>query len=149
MGYPLRDLRHIRSSNVGAENSISQRTNNDYVDDILEAMGEVERLPARIKGMLHRYVSDMDSVLGEISRVLKIKGQVVLVIGDSTLKGTFIRNSEALTLLGKRHGLDLQSIVRRKLQENRRYLPPPTAKGAGPQLQGRMREEAIMTFNLC
>lgn len=149
MGYPLHNLRHIRSSNVGAENSISQHTINDYVDHILEEIGEVERLPERIRGMLLRYVSDMDSVLGEISRVLKVKGQAVLVIGDSTLKGTFIRNSKALTLLGKRHGLDLKSMVRRELQENRRYLPPPTAIGAGPQLQGRMREEAIMTFILC
>ena len=149
MGYPLQDLRHIRSSNVGAENSISQQTSKDYVDDILDEMGAVERLPERIRGMLLRYVSDMDSVLCEISRVLKIKGRAVLVIGDSTLKGTFIQNSKALTLLGKRHGLDLQSVVRRELQENRRYLPPPTAIGAGPQLRGRMREEAIMTFCLC
>ena len=149
MGYPLHGLRHIRSSNVGAENSIPQHTNGDYANHILKAMGEVEKLPVRTRGMLLRYISDMDAVLGEISRVLKIKGQAVLVIGDSTLKGTFIRNSEALTLLGKRHDLDLQSITRRKLQENRRYLPPPTAKGAGPQLQGRMREEAIMTFSQC
>jgi len=148
-GYTLKDLRQIRSSNVGAENSIALNPYNDDVNQILAEMGTIEKLPARIVGILRKYVHDMDSVLGEISRVLDIRGQAVLVIGDSTIKGTFIQNSKALTLLGKRHGLNLQAIRRRELQENRRYLPPPTSIGAGLQLQSRMREEVIMTFGLC
>ncbi len=148
-GYSLKDLRQIRSSNVGAENSLSENHLKDCVHHILAEMGAVERLPARIRGILRRYVHDMDSVLGEISRVLNIRGHAVVVIGDSTIKGTFIQNSKALTLLGRRHGLNLQSIRRRELQDNRRYLPPPTSVAAGSQLQGRMREEVIMTFSLC
>ena len=148
-GYTLKDLRQIRSTNVGAENSIMQNPYNDDVTQILAKMGAIEKLPPRIVGVLKKYVNDMDSVLGEISRVLNIRGQAVLVVGDSTIKGTFIQNSKAVTLLGIRHGLTPLSVSRRKLQDHRRYLPPPTSLSAGSQLQGRMREEVIMTFSLC
>lgn len=148
-GYTLKDLRQIRSTNVGAENSIMRNPYNDDVNQILAKMGAIEKLPPRIVGILKKYVHDMDSVIGEISRVLNIQGQAVLVVGDSTIKGAFIQNSRALTLLGRRHGLIPLSIKRRKLQDNRRYLPPPTSVAAGSQMQGRMREEVIMTFSRC
>lgn len=90
----------------------------------------------------------MNLVLGEISRVLKLSGQAVLVIGDSTIHGVFIQNSKAIISLGKQYGLHLCSLQKRELLENRRYLPPPTSKKAGQQLQNRMREEVILTFKL-
>lgn len=148
-GYTLKDLRQIRSTNVGAENSIRQNPYNNDDNQILAKMGAIEKLSPRIVGILKKYVHDMDSVIGEISRVLNIQGQAVLVVGDSTIKGSFIQNSRAITLLGRRHCLIPLSIKRRKLQDNRRYLPPPTSVAAGLQMQGRMREEVIMTFSRC
>jgi len=147
-GYTLKDLRRIRSSNVGAENSFTQNPLNDDLIKLLAEMGAIDKLPPRILGILKKYVHDMDSVVGEISRVLTIGGKAVFVVGDSTIKGIFIQNSKALTLIGKRHGLRLLSIRRRELQDSRRYLPPPTSASAGSQLQNRMREEVIMTFTL-
>lgn len=147
-GYTLKDLRRIRSTNVGAENSVTQHPFNDDLIKMLAKMGAIDKLPPRVLGILKKYVHDMDSVLKEISRVLTVRGKAVFVVGDSTINNTFIQNSKALTLIGKRHGLNLLSTRRRKLQDNRRYLPPPTSASAGSQLQNRMREEVIMTFNL-
>src|SRR5712692_6680287 len=48
------------------------------------------------------------------------------------------------SLLGKRNGLWLNSMRRRPLVENRRYLPPPGRKTSGPLLRSRMREEAVL-----
>ncbi len=56
-------------------------------------------LSGRVRGMLVRYIQDMDTVLSEIARVLKPSGEAIFVIGDSTLAGVFVRNSRALALL--------------------------------------------------
>jgi len=148
MGHDLDDLRAIRSSNVGAEKSITCAEEDNPIRNVLIEMGEIDNLPLRIKSMLARYIFDMNLVLSEISRILKVGGQAVLVIGDSTIYGTFIQNSKALISIGRHYGLDLRALQKRELQESRRYLPPPTSKGAGSRLQGRMREEVIMTFKL-
>lgn len=148
MGYALEELREIKSFNIGAEKIMTYDKKNSFIKDSLDEMGGIDNLPARIKGILIRYVFDMNLVLGEISRVLKLRGQAVLVIGDSTIHGVFIQNSKAIISLGKQYGLHLCSLQKRELQENRRYLPPPTSKKAGQQLQNRMREEVILTFKL-
>jgi len=110
-------------------------------------MGKTDQLPERSRGMLARYVDDMNTVMGEIHRVLAQKGEAVLVVGDSTIQGIFVRNSRALAYLGRANGLTLKSVRRRRLLENRRYLPPPERKISGKLLRSRMREEVILTFS--
>lgn len=145
MGYSLSELRGIRSTNVGAE-KIAAINERDLITHALKTMGKTDRLSDRAKGMLVRYVQDMNSTLSEISRVLIEGGQAVLVVGDSTIRDTFIKNSSLVKFLGKRHGLDILSTRHRPLPENRRYLPPPTSNSAGSQMQSRMREEVIVKF---
>ena len=106
-----------------------------FVAQAVREMGSVELLESRVKGMLARYVVDMDKVLAEISRVLKRRGEAVLVVGDSTIRDIFVENSRCLIFLGERNGLSLQSMRRRSLPDNRRYLPPPGHKVSGKQLR--------------
>ena len=96
--------------------------------------------------MLAQYARDMNSVLAEVSRVLKRGGEAVVVVGNSTIRGVFIKNSCALVYLAKANGLRLNSTRRRRLLENRRYLPPPERRISGKLLSSRMREEVILTF---
>jgi len=146
MGHQLEDIRKLRGRNVGAESSTAVVVTDDkFVDDILTRMG-AGSLAGRTKATLARYVRDMDRVLSETTRVLRPNGEAIFVIGDSTLAGTFVRNSRALAILGKRNGLQLQSTRRRPLAENRRYLPPPGLNASGPQLRSRMREEVVLVF---
>jgi hypothetical protein len=49
--------------------------------------------------------------------------------------------------LAQANGLRLTSTRRRRLLENRRYLPPPGRKISGKLLRSRMREEVILTFD--
>jgi SAM-dependent methyltransferase len=144
MGMQIADVRKLRRRNVGAE--LSAATAVGEVEDILTRIG-AERLKGRLRGILVRYIQDMDRVFSEIARVLKRDGQAVIVIGDSTLAGVFIRNSRALALLGKRNGLRLRSTRRRPLVENRRYLPPPGRRASGSLLRARMREEVVLVFS--
>ena len=99
------------------------------------------------KEYLARYVVDMDKVIAEISRVLKKGGEAVLVVGDSTIRNTFVQNSRCLVFLGERKGLKLQSMRRRSLPDNRRYLPPPGREVSGKQLRARMRKEVVLVFS--
>lgn len=147
MGHQLQELRQIRSGNIGTELvNMKLIEQHEYVRKAVARMGRTKELPERFLGMLARYVFDMDQVMSEINRVLKQKGEAILIVGDSTIRGVFVRNSWALAFLGRRHGLTLESTRRRPLQENRRYLPPPQRETSGAQLRSRMREEVILAF---
>jgi len=146
MGYSLEQIRDIRISNVGAESSTGTSTDGSYVALALRAMGATDELAPRLKGMLTRYVLDMDAVLAQISRALKRNGEAILVVGDSSIRGVFVKNSRALTLLARRNGLHLRSTRRRPLLANRRYLPPPEHRKSGSLLRARMRDEVVLTF---
>lgn len=146
MGHKIGHLRDVRSSNVGAEVGLQGDLDTTVFSNVLNEMGASDKTPERIRRMLARYVHDMDAVLSETTRVLTGNGQAVFVVGNSTIGGVYIMNSKAIAWLGRRHGLNLVSTRRRELPNNRRYLPPPTSKGAGEQLGKRMREEVILSF---
>ena len=93
MGHSVRKIRKLRSTNVGAELSDAGEIS-DFINGAVREMGLVGELPPRFRGMLARYVVDMDKVLAEISRVLKKRGDVVLVVGDSTIHNTFTKIPE-------------------------------------------------------
>ncbi len=138
-------IRNLRSTNIGAEIK-SEMPNDGQIAAALEAAGKTNNLSIRHKGILVRYIIDMNAVCAEIARVLKLEGKVVYVIGDCTVKGTFVSNSKAIRMLSEHHGLVVDEIEERLLPENRRYLPPPTNNNAGCQLQSRMRKEIILTM---
>jgi SAM-dependent methyltransferase len=144
MGHRIETLRKIRGSSVGAECGDSA-VSEEEVSHIANEMGRVRSLPGRFHGMIRRYVKDMNAVMSEIARVLVPRGQVVMVVGDCTLRGVYIRNSVAIRLLASSHGFDLISERRRRIPDKRRYLPPPREK-SGEALAKRMRTEVILSF---
>jgi len=144
MGHQIETLRRIRSESVGAECGdvgVSEKA----ITSIVAKMGRVQRLPERFQKMIRRYVKDMNAVMSEISRVLVSKGHVVMVMGDCTLRGIYVRNSAAIRLLAAVHGLNLVSQRRRRIPDSRRYLPPPRQE-AGGALAKRLRTEVIQSF---
>lgn len=146
MGYTVRQLREIRSTSVGTECSRNVVGEETHVTEALRRMGEVDELSARFRRMLVRYIVEMGKVLNEIHRVLRSEGRAILVLGDSSIRSVFVRNSRAIVYLGERTGFRVRSIRRRQLPENRRYLPPPTLRTSGSKLRARMREEVIIKF---
>jgi DNA modification methylase len=145
MGYSIKTLRTVRSTNIGVERSFLSHGNQEFTSLIKETIS-LENLTSRYYGILVRYLIDMSDVLRECRRVLKKNGKAIFVIGNSMVQGTYINNSEMLISLAERRGLKLISKSSRALPESRRYLPPPNSHKAGQQLQNRMREEAILQF---
>lgn len=145
MGYNIEKIRRLRSENIGSEASDHPQLERSIIN-AMKAMGEIRTLNNRQIGMLKRYAYDMNKVLRECVRVLKKNGHAIFVVGDSSLKGVFIKNSDALTKLAANHDFSLISRTVRPIAENRRYLPPPNSQQSGEQLQRRMREEVILKF---
>jgi len=144
MGHRIETLRKIRRESVGAECGAAAVSELE-ISNIVHHMGRAQCLPRRFQKMIRRYVKDMNEVISEISRVLVPKGLVVMVLGDCTLRGIYIRNSVAIRLLAAGHGLDALSERRRRIPDNRRYLPPPRRE-SGEALAKRLRTEVILSF---
>ncbi len=146
MGYNVDSLRQIRGESVGAEASSKEALAAPWVKSLIKQLGLTPKLSDRDNALLARYVWDMGGSLAEVSRVLKAGGRAVYVVGDSTVRGTFIRNSEIVAAVAKQHGLTLESRHARALPANRRYMPPPKRGAASASIEGRMRREVVLAF---
>ena len=145
MGYSIAELRHRRSISVGTEVG-RDASDEREIQDILAALRLNPKLQARQERVLTRYIHDMRRVIGEAARVLADGGQAVYVVGENTIRGTFIRNSLIVEAIADSAGLRRTARRSRKLPANRRYLPPPLTQSTSAALDRRMRREVVLTF---
>lgn len=146
MGYNVDELRGIRGESVGAEASSEEALETPWVQSLIKQLGLKPKLSTRDTGLLARYVLDMGGALCEVWRVLKAGGRAVYVVGDSTVRGTFVRNSAIVEAVAEKQGLVLHEKRSRALPANRRYLPPPKKGASSASIEGRMRREVILAF---
>ncbi|WP_245795720.1 hypothetical protein [Actinacidiphila alni] len=141
LGHRIDSLRQIRGSSVGAEKALKEDPKGVYslVQDT-----DVDSLSPRTLGILHRYARDMLEVASELHRVLRPESPAVLVVGNSTVRGTFVDNASVVRRASEQMGFATHDISERELPTNRRYLPPPSAAGAALDL--RMRKEVVLTM---
>ena len=144
LGYRLADLRQIRTNSIGAERGSDNRNAAQLFEDIRESMCDVRQLPARHGAMILRYAEDVYRFVSELSRVLRPGGRAILVVGNSCLKGTFIRNSNGVVRAAFMVGLKLTREIERQLPAQHRYLPMP--RSSDVPLGKRMRTETVLTF---
>ncbi len=138
LGYRLGELRTIRSASIGAERRPDAGA--AVQAEVKASLGDLTYLPQRHQAMIERYVFDVVALAAEVKRLLKPGGRATMVVGNSTLKGIFIKNSAAVLKALELQGLSLVSEAVRDLPSNNRYLP--TAPGS--TLANRMREETIL-----
>lgn len=147
MGHTVSELREIRRTSVGAELTSDQALDSEWVRSLVKELRLRPPLSIRHQGVLAQYVLDMGRAIAEVSRVLRNGGRAVYVVGDSTVRGTFIRNSAIVKAVAQEHGLKLQSEHARTLPGNRRYLPPPKRTSGIGAMNGRMSREVVLVFN--
>jgi SAM-dependent methyltransferase len=147
MGYSVSELRKIRAESVGTEASSKQALEAKWVKSLVKQLGLKPALSSRNDALLAQYVWDMGQALAEVSRVLRPGGRAVYVVGDSTVRGTFIRNSSIVATVGENRGLMLHSRHSRFLPANRRYLPPPKRDRSTAGMDTRMRREVVLVFD--
>jgi SAM-dependent methyltransferase len=143
LGYSLDKLRSVRSNSIGAERGPNEMEAIKWNKEIQDAMGTIDKLPRRHALMIARYAEDLQQMMSETKRVLKEDGKAIFVVGNSCLKGEFIRNSDGVAKAAQIAGLRLDAETERDLPAGR-YLPMP--KGSEEALGKRMRTETILTF---
>lgn len=146
MGYCLGELRQTRSDSIGSEHSSASARDDKGVRQIIKDLQLTPKLDDREYNVLCQYVFDMRNALSEVYRVLVRGGRAVYVVGESTLKGTYIRNSAVISAVAALAGLTLKGSHYRELPPNRRYLPPPSARRPHAPMDCRMRREVVLEF---
>lgn len=145
LGHALGDLRRTRSVSVGAERAIAHTEVPLDVSAFVAVPGD-SAIANRHWGWIRRYARDMDAVLRQLMRVIKQGGRVVLVIGNSFLRGATVNNAGLVEALAEQIGYRLYDKRIRNIPARRRYLPPPSDGNCS--LDARMRAETVMTFGL-
>jgi hypothetical protein len=146
MGYSLDEIRVLRSTSIGSEVSLSEMESTTIVKEVVKEMKLSPPLNNHNLAIFSRYVKDMHTAIGEVARVLAQNGRAIYVVGNSSVRGTFVKNSAVVEAVAKRNGLQLTEKRIRLLPPNRRYLPPPSFRSAGPALGTRMRQEVVLAF---
>lgn len=143
MGHTTPELRQLRSGAIGTERSRGDHAASFTVSELESAVRKTRQLPPRLRTIVHKYAFDAERMLVEMDRVLKPGGKLVLVLGDSVLRGVPVRNSQVFRWIAERVGFSLQDERQRKLANNRRYLP---IRSSGPALEKRMKHEVIQAY---
>lgn len=147
MGHSIADLRILRRESIGAETGKNCSSHDQDVINIVNDLHLKPRLIPRDEKILVQYITDMRSALKEVARVLSPGGKAIYVIGENTIRGTYIRNTVIMTALAQLSGLRLKERFSRVLPANRRYLPPPSALDKSSALSLRIRREAVLIFS--
>jgi DNA modification methylase len=140
MDFSVASLRELRGTAIGSQRGLTEV--GDHEDLLNSLLGKAA--PPRIRGVLRRYVTDLDRVLEELHRVVKPAGSVTLVVADATLFGFRVRISRLVDTLATQVGFQRVERTSRKLRESRRYLPPPS-KSLG-DLGRRVRTEIVLGY---
>lgn len=144
MGYSIPELRQLRSTSVGTECSrFENRVHLLKRPDLERRLPNMRKMSVRHRQIVHKYADDAGQMLVEMYRVLRPGGRLVLVLGDSTIRGNFIANSKLFKVLAEKIGFKFVEQRTRALDENRRYLP---ISSRNDSLEKRMRKEVIQAF---
>lgn len=146
MGHSICRLRRLRAESVGTEVGTGAPQADEDIRDIMARLNLRPRLAAREQAVLVRYTDDIRRALSEVARVLTPGGRAVYVVGENTIRGTYIRNASIVTMAASLSGLKLCDRRTRALPSDRRYLPPPSARRRSASLDARVRREVVLSF---
>lgn len=146
MGYSIATLRDFRAGSVGTEAGNKSSLEDPLIAEIIKNERLHPTLSARDQAVLGRYIEDMRASIREVVRVLVPDGKAVYVVGENTIRGTYIRNAQIVTALFEASGCQLIERRTRNLPANRRYLPPPSRQTGSAALDARMRREVVLAF---
>lgn len=141
LGYSIPELRRIRRNSIGAERALDGDAHEwvaGAVSELQSAAVDPALLPIRI---ITRYVHDLRLLAGQLALKMRKGGRVVMVVGNSTLKGNFIANDQIASGALEDAGFEIESRRERDIPQSRRYMPMSTKS----TLNKRMRTEVVFS----
>lgn len=143
-GFSLGELRAIRSESVGADRALGDESDERTLR-MVQLIEATASKPANLpRAVIARYARDLTRLTSELHRVCRKDARVVTVIGNSNLRGNFIRNDILVRRALKFAGFDVTSSRSRELPEARRYMPVRT-QDSRSSMAKRMRTEIVLT----
>jgi tRNA G10 N-methylase Trm11 len=146
MGLGVNELREVRATSVGTEVGADAKQADPEIERLIDSLKIRDSMAPRHQRILARYIGDMRDAMTQVARVLSSSGKAVYVVGENTLRGSYIRTSRIVSVLAESVGLRREQRKTRELPANRRYLPPPSALNIKGMLNARMRREVVLTF---
>jgi hypothetical protein len=140
LGYPLAELQRTRAVSTGAERAARDAPFD--LEPFIVTSGN-SQLGERHRGWVRRYASDMAAILTGLRLVVRPGGAIMVVVGNSMIRGAAVDNAGVICRAGETVGLELVRMRQREIPARRRYLPTPTD---GSALAMRMRTESVLTF---
>lgn len=145
MGYRIPYLRDLRAASVGAEVGNMKTDDDTEARELITKLKLKPKLSNRDERILIRYIEDICRAMREVERVLVPGGKAFYVVGENTIRGTFVPNARIVTQIAKLCRLRFKKRSVRNLPANRRYLPPPV-RGKTASMDSRMRREVVLSF---
>lgn len=144
-GYTIAELRERRSISIGAERSLDGDASKsvETIVDLIES-GVVNKEHLK-RPMVERFANDCLGFAAELHRVVKPAGCAVLVVGNSTLRGNYIRNDLIARKAMESAGFKYVSHREREIPPNSRYMAI-SAKDEASSITKRMRSEVVLTM---
>lgn len=135
LGYPLSELRDVRSTSIGSETIRRAR--------LTKISGARNRGPdARTQRLIDQYIHDLGQLTRELKRVAKRGAKVCVISANSNLRGYEVRTNSLIHAAAAGAGLTLVDEKIRLIEKKRRYLPTTNNRA----LKLRMMEEHIQYF---
>jgi SAM-dependent methyltransferase len=138
LGFKIGQLRSVRSNSIGTE---AAKAGCETIID--NQMPELAQLGSRDREIVRHYAWDIEALMREIRRVIRPGGQVLVVVGNSTIRDVNVSNADISVLSARAVGLKFGARIERELPTASRYLP---ITGDPSALSKRMRTETVLTF---
>ena len=144
-GYTIRELRVRRGSSIGAERNPGPECSDaatamvDVIEDKAADRSQLKR------GMLERYAQDCLGFAAQLRRTVRPGGKAVIVVGNSTLRGNYIRNDLITRMAMEQAGFVMADRYEREIPPSSRYMAINAREGSA--ITKRMRTEVVLTMD--
>ncbi|MFP4395156.1 MAG: DNA methyltransferase [Anaerolineales bacterium] len=143
--HAIGDLSQKRGEYIGGE-AITGVDYKDLPPKTSEIVAEISDVDEKKGKVLHRYYSEVTSILTEMLRVLKPGKAAIVVVGSSTMRGKDTKADVCLKDIGEAIGFQVPKIGVRYIDRDRRMMPTGNKVNSDSQIQQRMHEEYVLGF---
>jgi DNA modification methylase len=144
-GYTMRELRVRRGSSIGAERNPDLDCS-DVATSMVDVIEDKAADRSQLKrGMLERYAQDCLGFAAQLRRTVRPNGRAVIVVGNSTLRGNYIRNDLMTQMAMEQAGFVMADRYEREIPPSSRYMAITARQGS--TITKRMRTEIVLTMD--